>query len=70
MKALFFGADGWIGSYFVKELEKVGFEVVATSARADNPNDVEAVLESTLPDRVVSFIGRTHGEGFNCSRIF
>lgn len=60
---LFYGARGWIASYFTKELEKNGrFRVIAAEARADDPEKVEEEIDRVLPDRVVSFVGRTHGE--------
>jgi dTDP-4-dehydrorhamnose reductase len=60
-----YGTKGWIGSTFVRYLEDVGIEVIAGEARADDPSAVEAEIDRLAPDRVVAFIGRTHGPGFN-----
>lgn len=65
MKALVFGSRGWLGSNFVKHLQARGFDVKHTDVRADDVERVEAVLEKIVPDRVVCFVGRTHGEGIN-----
>ena len=61
---LFYGAKGWIAQYFIHELERNGrFKVFPAKARADDVEAVEAELDTLKPDRVVSFIGRTHGDG-------
>lgn len=65
MKALVFGSRGWICSQFVKYLHAREIDVKHTDVRADDVERVEALLEKTRPDRVVCFIGRTHGEGIN-----
>jgi hypothetical protein len=65
MKILFFGARGWIASYFLPILKKVdGAEVLCTEVRADDTAVVRELLDLERPDRVVCFVGRTHGEGF------
>lgn len=61
MRVLVYGANGWIGSQFIKLLEGKGVDHVAGAARAD---DYHALLEEVTrvqPTHVVSFIGRTHG---------
>lgn len=65
MKVLFFGNNGWIGSKFSAYLEEYGVEVVASKCRADNETDVEKELLEHAPTHIVSFIGRTHGDGVN-----
>jgi len=61
MRVLVYGANGWIGTQFIKLLECGGLDHVSAGARAD---DYHAVLEEVTrvqPTHVVSFIGRTHG---------
>jgi 3,5-epimerase/4-reductase len=65
MKWLIYGANGWIGGMVKKHLEDLNEEVVDATARADNEVDVEKEIVEVNPDRIVSFIGRTHGPGFS-----
>ena len=65
MKWLIYGANGWIGGMVKKHLESLNEEVVDATARADNEVDVEKEMVEVKPDRIVSFIGRTHGPGFS-----
>lgn len=65
MKIVFFGHRGWIASYFLPLLYNNGHEVVCPTIRADNTSAVEKLLDNEKPDRVISFIGRTHGDGIN-----
>ena len=65
MKWLIYGANGWIGGMVKKHLESLKEEVVDATARADNEVDVEKEMLEVKPDRIVSFIGRTHGPGFS-----
>jgi len=58
MKILIYGGYGWIGSQFIKILNK---EFVLGKSRVDNIDDVKAEIELINPTHVVSFIGRTHG---------
>ncbi|ARF09734.1 dTDP-4-dehydrorhamnose reductase [Indivirus ILV1] len=51
----------WIAQMVEKLLQDQGEEVVYAESRADNEIDVEKELLSVKPDRVLSFIGRTHG---------
>lgn len=68
MKILVFGANGWIGSQFIKLLEESEYIYQPITPppllRADDEEGVNDFLVQTQPDRVVSFIGRTHGPGF------
>ena len=63
MRILLYGSRGWIGSEYVSFLarEHPDIEVVAASSRADTVPDVERELDDVKPDRVVCFVGRTHG---------
>lgn len=65
MKFLFFGARGWIASYFLPILKALdNAEVVEATVRADDTAAVERLLDEVRPDRVVCFVGRTHGGAF------
>lgn len=65
MKIVFFGSRGWIASYFLPLLIENGHEIVHPDIRADDTDAVKELLKNEQPDRVISFIGRTHGEGIN-----
>lgn len=66
MKTLVFGHKGWIASYMLPCLEARGFIVLTPpdELRADDISAVKEHMLITKPDRVLSLIGRTHGEGF------
>ena len=65
MKWLIYGTKGWIGGMAKAYLEKQGETVVCAESRADDEKSVEAEIVSVQPDRIVSFIGRTHGQGYS-----
>lgn len=65
MKWLIYGAKGWIGSQVCDLLINQGETVIYSCKRADNKEEVEKELLETAPDRVMSFIGRTSGPGYN-----
>jgi 3,5-epimerase/4-reductase len=65
MKVLFFGANGWIGSQFVSYMSDKNVDIVVAKSRADNYDAVAAEVADVLPTHVISFIGRTHGDGIN-----
>ncbi|AAV51040.1 putative dTDP-4-dehydrorhamnose reductase domain protein [Acanthamoeba castellanii mimivirus] len=65
MKWLIFGNKGWIGSMVSKILEQQGEQVVGAQSRADDESAVEREISEIKPDRVMSFIGRTHGPGYS-----
>jgi nucleoside-diphosphate-sugar epimerase len=65
MKWLIYGANGWIGGMVSTYLKSLGEEVVNASARADDELDVEREIVEVKPDRIISFIGRTHGPGYS-----
>jgi 3,5-epimerase/4-reductase len=60
MRVLVYGINGWIGSMFAKATSHT---VLPAKARADNVEAVEEEIRAVNPDCVISFIGRTHGEG-------
>jgi 3,5-epimerase/4-reductase len=64
MKWLVFGHKGWIGQQVVKIIESKEYIVVTTDIRADDEQKVDKLLQDIQPDRVISLIGRTHGEGY------
>lgn len=67
MKWLIYGHKGWIGTYFIKFIQKTypDIELVFPTSRADDIEGVKQDLLLNNPDRVLSFIGRTSGTGFN-----
>lgn len=64
MKWLVFGHKGWIGQQVVKIIESKEYIVITTDIRVDDEQKVDKLLQDILPDRVISLIGRTHGEGY------
>lgn len=65
MKILFFGSKGWIGQQFGYYLNKNGITYISTDIRADDEKAVEEEIKLYSPTHIVSFIGRTHGGGYN-----
>jgi dTDP-4-dehydrorhamnose reductase len=65
MKWLVYGSKGWIGGMVTAMLTLHGEAAVEATARADQESDVEAELVSIRPDRILCFIGRTHGPGYS-----
>lgn len=65
MKWLIWGSKGWIGQMVCAILEERGEQVYHAQSRADCDKDVEAEIQAVQPDRIMSFIGRTHGGGYN-----
>jgi 3,5-epimerase/4-reductase len=66
-KWLLYGHRGWIGQQFVDYIHKnqSNVEIIGGEARADQTDDFINEIQRVHPDRVISFIGRTHGEGFS-----
>ena len=65
MKWLLWGSKGWIGEMVCAILEERGEQVYHASSRADADAEVLKEIETIQPDRIMSFIGRTHGGGHN-----
>lgn len=65
-KWLIFGGNGWIGKQFTEILEKQSRPYCVPDVRADDYFAVEEYLKQHGPqtERVISFIGRTHGEQY------
>jgi dTDP-4-dehydrorhamnose reductase len=67
MKWLIYGSKGWIGG-MTKDYIFSQFKddvVVDGESRVDDEKSVENELLRVKPDRVLSFIGRTHGPGYS-----
>lgn len=72
-KWLVYGHRGWIGTQFCQLIDEQntsgnhtltgGFpiEIIRGQARCDNIAEVKSELTTARPDRVILFIGRTHG---------
>jgi len=65
MKVLIYGHTGWIGNMFINILQDNNIHYIKAGSRADNMNDVIDELNNVKPTHVISFIGRTHGEGIS-----
>lgn len=67
MKWLIYGHKGWIGSYVCDFIIKnyPDIELIFPRHRVDKPQEVLCDIDTAKPDRVLSFIGRTSGPGFN-----
>ncbi len=70
IKLLIFGSKGWIGTQFMNYLNENyknddNFIYIETNVRADNEIMVNDIILAHSPTHIISFIGRTHGEGFN-----
>lgn len=65
MTWLIYGHKGWIGSMFCRELDDRKVDWTGGESRVDDTVAVEAELNRVKPTRVVSFIGRTSGPGYN-----
>lgn len=64
---LIYGAKGWIGG-MVKEFilgHRPDDKIVEGQARVDHEDEVDQEIGTVKPDRVMSFIGRTHGPGYS-----
>jgi dTDP-4-dehydrorhamnose reductase len=65
MKILVYGSNGWIGKMFIDILIKNDINYIEGMARADNIIQVSSEIELYQPTHIISFIGRTHGEGYS-----
>lgn len=59
-----FGGNGWIGTQFKSILHEHNINVDIPTCRMDDIENVKKYLEEKKPERVISFIGRTHGGGY------
>lgn len=60
-----FGGKGWIGSQFAKLLRQHHQSYEIPDFRMDDLEAVRTYLDEKKPERVISFIGRTHGGGYS-----
>ena len=60
MKWLIYGS-GWIGNMVINELSKIGESVFIGKVRVDDEKNLKEEIASINPDRILCFIGRTHG---------
>lgn len=65
MKWLLYGSKGWIGGMAKQYLESLGETVVCAVSRADDEIAVEEEVKNSGVDRIICFIGRTHGPGYS-----
>lgn len=65
MSWLIFGGNGWIGNQFCQLLDKRNIVYDLASFRMDDMYNLYSYLYNKRPRRVISFIGRTHGPGFD-----
>ena len=64
MKLLIYGGKGWIGQQFVTILKERNICYHISSLRVDNTKEISKEIDEIRPTHLVSFIGRTHGEGY------
>jgi 3,5-epimerase/4-reductase len=64
MKFLVYGHKGWIGNQVMDTIRSMGHEAIGATSRAEDDAGVDAEMGQVKPDRVISLIGRTRGEGF------
>lgn len=60
---LIYGSHGWIGSQFIKLLKQQHILYLDGTSRIDDEKAIEEELRKINPDRVISFTGRTQGNG-------
>jgi 3,5-epimerase/4-reductase len=65
MKWLIYGGNGWIGTQVVELLKSMDETILVSDNRLDNTDAIQSEVSAENPDRVLCFVGRTHGEGFS-----
>ena len=65
MKWLIYGSKGWIGSKVCHYLEINDQNIIRGISRVDDETKLENEIISHEPDRILAFIGRTHGKGYS-----
>ena len=63
MIVLLYGKNGWISSLMEDVLNNNNIKYYISNVRANNYYDVCSEIEFYRPTHLMSFIGRTHGEG-------
>lgn len=64
MNLLIYGGNGWIGNQFVTILKERNIKYHISGLRVDNTEEITKEIDELKPTHLVSFIGRTHGEGY------
>ncbi len=64
MNILIYGGKGWIGSMFIELLDRCKIKYYCGYARVDKVKNLIDEIECIKPTHIISFIGRTHGEGY------
>jgi dTDP-D-glucose 4,6-dehydratase len=62
MIVLVYGGNGWIGSQFIKIVEREQIQYFIGKSRVDNNEELINEIKTINPTHIVSFIGRTHGK--------
>lgn len=64
---LIYGSKGWIGNQFIEYLKKHNEEIIffSSNKRVDDEKEVEKEIIEYKPTNIISFIGRTYGNGIN-----
>lgn len=62
MKWLIYGSKGWIGRKVCRYLNINHQIIIEGTSRVDNEEAVNQEIITHKPDRILSFIGRTHGD--------
>ena len=62
MKVLIYGANGWIGGQFTKELDNKNISYVKGTCRVDHTDQLIKEIEDSQPTHIISLLGRTHGK--------
>lgn len=68
MKWLIYGSKGWFGGMvkdYINSLKDVNHIIIEGESRGDDEKSIENEIINTKPDRILSFIGRTHGPGYS-----
>ena len=63
MKFLIYGGRGWIGQQFILLLKEE--EYILSDIRVESYEEIENEVEKENPTHLISFIGRTCGEGYS-----
>ena len=63
MKFLIYGGKGWIGQQFILLLKEE--EYTLSDTRVDSYEEIEKEVKKENPTHLISFIGRTSGEGYS-----
>lgn len=65
MKVLVYGSKGWIGKQFIQLLKEQEINFCRGFARVNLIEETKKEILLYCPTHIISFIGRTHGPGYN-----